>query len=171
MIDGELPRALPGLAEDDQLVPHGNHLLDVVNIEPPADEPRAERGGRILLERDLDHHFPAPQPFCRDPQNRAADTYGLLGLRPRKMVERPAILIPLWVMRQEILDGVDAETLEVPDPLRRQPGEVSEGLDEGSVGHGGSLLLEHELELELELEPFQRVKVPPLALRGWREGP
>ncbi len=45
MIDVELAGALLRLAEDDELVARGDHLLHVIDIEPAADQPGAERGG------------------------------------------------------------------------------------------------------------------------------
>jgi hypothetical protein len=141
VVDVEFAGAFFWSPEDDEAMAGGDHLLDVIDVEPTADEAGAEGGGEVFLEGDLDHGAAAAKALDGDAEDGAAEADGLLGLCVGEVVEGAAVFVALGIMSEEVFYGGDAEALELADALGG-PGEVAKGLMElrrrGRVGHGAS---------------------------------
>src|SRR4051794_22046814 len=67
-------------AEHDQLLASGDHLLDVMEIEPSADQRLAQRGGVTLLEGRFENLLPTAKASYLSFDDFAAKTHRRVAL-------------------------------------------------------------------------------------------
>ena len=113
--------AQPGFPKDHQLLPGGDHFLDVVQIEPAADQRLAQGIGIGLLQSDFEDFLPA----AKSPELRIDHFAAKADRRFAFLAREPGEFLPVFitprVMGQQILHGLDAQSAQSRRPRTRDP--------------------------------------------------
>src|ERR1051326_4707874 len=133
MIHANAFAANPRFAEDDQLLTGGDHFLDVMQIEPAAEERLAQRVGIRLLQGCLENFLPATEATNRGFNHFAAQAHRHIAFLAREAWKLVAIFVPPRVMGQQIFDCLDCETAKPEQLGPRDPIEFLQRL--GDVDH------------------------------------
>ena len=102
MFHADALTALTRFAENDQALAGQDHLLDVMQIEPPADEWLTESVWIGFLQRHLENFFPTAKAIKSRLGHLPAQTDWLFALFPRKFAKRPPVLMPSWIMSEQV---------------------------------------------------------------------
>ena len=113
MFHAETLTAQTRFAENDQALAGHDHLLDVMQIEPAADE-RLTEGVRIascsVTSKDF---FPAAEAIESRLDHFAAETDWLFAFLPRKSGKLAPILVPPRIMGEQIANCFETETAQL----------------------------------------------------------
>ena len=113
MFHADTLTALTRLAENDQALAGQDHLLDVMQVEPAADEWLTEGVRIALLQRHLENLFPTAKAIESRPGHLAAQTDWLFALFPRKFAKRPPVLMPSWIMSEQVAHCFESKTTQL----------------------------------------------------------
>ena len=117
-------------AENDQPLTGGNHLLDVVQIEPTADQRLTERVRIRFLERGLEDLFPPAKTSQLRLHHFAAKANRLIAFLARKVRKFRPVLVSLRKVREEIIDCFNTESAKRQNFRARNPLDLTERLRE-----------------------------------------
>jgi hypothetical protein len=104
---------LTRLTKNDQALAGHDHLLDVMQVEPAADEWLTEGVRIAFLKGHFENLFPAAEAIESRPGHLAAQTDRLLALFSWKFGKLAPILMPPRIMGEQVANCFDAETAQL----------------------------------------------------------
>src|ERR1700736_3880360 len=128
MIHTDAFAAKARFAEDDQLLPGRDHLLDVMEDEPTTDKGLAQRGRVLLFKSRLKNLFPASESAELRFHDFAAQANGLVAFLARELRKLMPVFVAPRKVSEQITHGLKAEALQREQPRTRNPVEISQGL-------------------------------------------
>src|ERR1043165_903927 len=128
VVDADAVAAETWLTEDDQLLTGGDHLLDVMQIEPAKSERLTQRVWIRLLQGCFEDLFPAAEPAERGFDHLATQTDRLIGFFAREMRKFMPIFITSRIMSEKIFRRLDPEPAQGRDFRSGDPVQLAQGL-------------------------------------------
>ena len=108
-------------SKDNQLLSGGDHFLDVMQVEPAADQRLAQRVRARFLQSRLENFSPTAEAAQRSFNDFAAQTNRLVAFFTREFGKRAPIFVASWKMREQMFYLRDTEPAERENLRARNP--------------------------------------------------